>query len=89
MHVRLRDNAEPVAFYGGIHVEGALIESKFGELLRHRLRLLRTQWKFNMTQVSLQPRQYASRCPLPHYAAQIASMKSPYTLMGSQSANVS
>ena len=51
LHVRLRENAEPVAFYGGIEKEGALITSRFQELVRHRLRLLYTQWRFNMVQV--------------------------------------
>ena len=51
LHAKLRDNAEPVAFYGGIEREGALITASFSELIRHRVRLLRTQWRFNVVQV--------------------------------------
>ena len=51
LHAKLRDNAEPVAFYGGIEREGALITASFADLVRHRLRLLRTQWRFNIVQV--------------------------------------
>jgi len=49
--VRLRENAEPVAFYGGVQKEGALISARFQQLVKHRLRLLHTQWNFNMVQV--------------------------------------
>lgn len=51
LHTRLRENAEPVAFYSGIEKEGALVRTSFQELVKHRLRLLRAQWKFNMVQV--------------------------------------
>lgn len=71
MHVRLRDNAEPVALCGGIDKEGALIETKFKELLKHRLRLLRTQWNFNMTQVGYKSYEVPIdnlRCAIRHLA---------------------
>ncbi len=48
---RLRGNAESVAFYGGIDKEGRLIKSKFAELVKHRGRLLATQWRFGVVQV--------------------------------------
>ncbi|EIE25187.1 hypothetical protein COCSUDRAFT_65142 [Coccomyxa subellipsoidea C-169] len=50
LHARLRTNAEPVAFYGGIEKEGNLIVSKFKELVRHQVKLLNTQWRFAMWQ---------------------------------------
>lgn len=48
---RLRGNAESVAFYGGIDKEGRLIRNKFAELVKHRGRLLATQWRFGVVQV--------------------------------------
>jgi ABC-type uncharacterized transport system fused permease/ATPase subunit len=51
LQARLRTNAEPVAFYGGIEKEGSLIVSKFKELVRHHVKLLNTQWRFAMWQV--------------------------------------
>ena len=52
LHARLRTNAEPVAFYGGVEKEGSLITSKFQQLVKHQLKLLTTQWRFAMWQVS-------------------------------------
>ena len=51
MHARLRTNAEPVAFYGGVEKEGGLIVSNFKQLVKHQLKLLNTQWLFAMWQV--------------------------------------
>lgn len=51
LHARLRTNAEPVAFYGGITKEGALIRERFRQLIRHERGLLTTQWRFSMWQV--------------------------------------
>ena len=51
LHARLRTNAEPVAFYGGVEKEGSLITSKFQQLVKHQLKLLNTQWRFAMWQV--------------------------------------
>ena len=51
LHARLRTNAEPVAFYGGVEKEGSLIVSKFKDLVKHQLKLLSTQWRFAMWQV--------------------------------------
>ncbi len=42
-----------MAFYGGIEREGALITASFSDLIRHRIRLLRTQWRFNVVQVCI------------------------------------
>ena len=53
LHARLRTNAEPVAFYGGVEKEGGLITGKFKQLVKHQLKLLNTQWRFAMWQVSL------------------------------------
>ncbi len=53
LHARLRTNAEPVAFYGGIQKEGSLIVTKFKELVNHQVKLLNTQWRFAMWQVHL------------------------------------
>ncbi|CAL8461843.1 g1374 [Coccomyxa elongata] len=50
LHARLRTNAEPVAFYGGIQKEGSLIVTKFIELVKHHVKLLNTQWRFAMWQ---------------------------------------
>ena len=44
-----------MAFYGGIEREGALITASFSDLIRHRIRLLRTQWRFNVVQVCIPP----------------------------------
>lgn len=52
LQARLRNNAESVAFYGGVEKEGRLIVHRFKELLRHHERLLRKQWQFGMVQVS-------------------------------------
>lgn len=51
LHSRLRSNAESVAFYGGIDKEGRLLKTKFAELVKHRGRLLATQWRFGIVQV--------------------------------------
>ena len=48
---RLTNNAESVAFYGGISKEGSLITSRFRQLVKHQAHLLRTQWRFSMWQV--------------------------------------
>ena len=48
---RLTNNAEPVAFYGGIDREGSLIRARFRQLVKHQAHLLRTQWRFSMWQV--------------------------------------
>ena len=53
LQARLRNNAESVAFYGGVEKEGRLIVHKFKDLLRHHERLLKTQWQYGMVQVSL------------------------------------
>ncbi|CAL5222677.1 g5077 [Coccomyxa viridis] len=50
LHARLRTNAEPVAFYGGVEKEGGLIVSNFKQLVKHQLKLLNTQWLFAMWQ---------------------------------------
>jgi hypothetical protein len=50
VHARLRENAEPVAFYGGIDKEGAGIVSGFSALVRHRMRMLRTQLRHSVVQ---------------------------------------
>lgn len=52
LQARLRNNAESVAFYGGVEKEGRLIVHKFKDLLRHHERLLKTQWQYGMVQVS-------------------------------------
>lgn len=59
LQARLRTNAEPVAFYGGIEKEGNLIIGKFKELVRHHVKLLNTQWRFAMWQVTMQPNAYS------------------------------
>lgn len=51
VHARLRENAEPVAFYGGIAKEGAGILERFSALMRHRMRVLRTQLRHSVVQV--------------------------------------
>lgn len=48
---RLTNNAESVAFYGGIDREGSLIKARFRQLVKHQAHLLRTQWRFSMWQV--------------------------------------
>ena len=48
---RLTNNAESVAFYGGIDREGGLIRGRFRQLVKHQAHLLRTQWRFSMWQV--------------------------------------
>ena len=53
LQARLRNNAESVAFYGGVEKEGRFIVHKFKDLLRHHERLLKTQWQYGMVQVSL------------------------------------
>lgn len=53
LQARLRNNAESVAFYGGIDKEGRIINSRFKELLRHHGRILTKQWQFGMVQVNL------------------------------------
>lgn len=50
---RLANNAESVAFYGGIDREGSVIRSRFAQLVKHQAQLLRTQWRFSMWQVGL------------------------------------
>lgn len=52
LQARLRNNAESVAFYGGVEKEGRLIKHKFKDLLRHHARLLTKQWQYGMVQVS-------------------------------------
>ena len=51
LQARLKNNAESVAFYGGIDKEGRIINSRFKELLRHHGRILSKQWQFGMVQV--------------------------------------
>jgi ABC transporter transmembrane region 2 len=51
VHARLRENAEPVAFYGGIAREGVGVLDRFSRLMRHRLRVLRTQLRHSVVQV--------------------------------------
>ena len=51
LQTRLRNNAESVAFYGGIEKEGGLIRSSFTQLVKHRAKLLRTQWLYSIWQV--------------------------------------
>jgi ABC transporter transmembrane region 2 len=51
VHARLRENAEPVAFYGGIAKEGVGVLDRFSKLMRHRLRVLRTQLRHSVVQV--------------------------------------
>ena len=53
LQARLKNNAESVAFYGGIDKEGRIINSRFKELLRHHGRILTKQWQFGMVQVTL------------------------------------
>ena len=53
LQARLRNNAESVAFYGGVEKEGRIIKHKFKDLLRHHGQLLTKQWQFGMVQVSL------------------------------------
>ena len=53
LHARLRTNAEPVAFYGGIAKEGELIRASFRQLVKDQMKLLDTQWRFSMWQVGL------------------------------------
>lgn len=53
LQARLKNNAESVAFYGGIDKEGRIINSRFKELLRHHGRILTKQWQFGMVQVCL------------------------------------
>ena len=50
LHTRLRANAEPVAFYGGIAKEGDLLRTKFAEVVAHTNRVLGKQWRFSMVQ---------------------------------------
>lgn len=50
LHTRLRANAEPVAFYGGIAKEGDLLRTKFAEVVAHTNRVLGKQWHFSMVQ---------------------------------------
>ena len=47
----LTNNAESIAFYGGIEREGSLIRARFRQLVKHQAHLLRTQWRFSMWQV--------------------------------------
>ena len=53
VQARLRENAEPIAFYGGIEKEGAVVRGRFSELMRHRMRMLRTQLRHSVVQVWL------------------------------------
>ncbi len=55
VHARLRENAEPVAFFGGIVKEGAGVTARFLELVRHRMRMLRTQLRHSVVQVITRP----------------------------------
>ena len=55
VHARLRENAEPVAFYGGIAKEGVGVLDRFSRLMRHRLRVLRTQLRHSVVQVQEYP----------------------------------
>ena len=55
LQARLRNNAESVAFYGGIDKEGRIINSRFKDLLRHHGRILTKQWQFGIMQVSTVP----------------------------------
>ena len=50
LHSRLAANAEPVAFYGGVAREGALVKGAFAEAARHAAHVIRTQWRFAMLQ---------------------------------------
>lgn len=50
LHARLRANAEPIAFYGGIAKESDLIKTRFREVLAHTSRVLGKQWRFSMVQ---------------------------------------
>lgn len=50
LHARLRANAEPVAFYGGVGKEGGVVRAKFREVVAHAARLLGVQWRFSMVQ---------------------------------------
>ena len=50
LHTRLRANAEPIAFYGGIAKEGDLLKTRFKEVLAHAARVLDKQWRFSMVQ---------------------------------------
>ena len=52
LHSRLRNNAESVAFYRGVEREGLAVRAGFKDLARHHARLLTTQWRFGMVQVS-------------------------------------
>lgn len=52
LQTRLRANAESVAAYGGIEKEGNLINDSFKKVVRHRSKLLQTQWLFGMWQVA-------------------------------------
>ena len=49
-HARLRANAESVAFYRGVAVERAHLESAFATLVRSQAALIATQWRFGMWQ---------------------------------------
>lgn len=51
LQARLCNNAESVAFYGGVEKEGRIIKHKFKDLLRHHQQLLTKQWQFGMVQV--------------------------------------
>jgi ABC-type uncharacterized transport system fused permease/ATPase subunit len=50
LHSRLRANAEPIAFYGGIAKEGDVIQTKFGDVVAHTARVLGKQWRYSMVQ---------------------------------------
>lgn len=43
-----------MAFYGGIDREGAIVKDRFSELVRHRMRMLRTQLRHSVVQVRRQ-----------------------------------
>lgn len=51
LQARLRENAESIAFYGGIEREGTIVRKRFSELVRHRMRMLRTQLRHSVVQV--------------------------------------
>ena len=72
MHARLRENAEPVAFYGGIAKEGVGVLDRFSKLMRHRLRVLRNQLRHSVVQVQ------------PHVSLN-RHLRSPGALWGKQS----
>lgn len=79
LHSRLRSNAESVAFYGGIDKEGRLLKTKFAELVKHRGRLLATQWRFGIVQVGSWRMHTQHVVPTLRHGVSILTTNSPVT----------